>query len=162
MPHLKKVIPPSLCIENNYSRYLLFYKKSEEKKRILSNRRTSFAWIPPAPPRVKNLSCIVLMYHRLDLSSNSNWNVSWSDISSWLAVTSTPEKLIEKKKLYHQNSRCGPNSWILASIFAHQNLNLSIYQQRHISYLVDLDTLLIFIGWIGGTFYNCGGWVNSI
>ena len=72
VPHLKKVIPPSLCIENNYSRYLLFYKKSEEKKRILSNRRTSFAWIPPAPPRVKNLSCIVLMYHRLDLSSNSN------------------------------------------------------------------------------------------
>ena len=101
---------------NNFPRHLnLFsFKKKKREKRNLSNRRTSLAWIPPAPPRVKNLSCIVLIYHRLDLSSNSNWNVSWSDISSWLAVTSTPEKLMKKKVVHHhQNSRCGtPNSWI--------------------------------------------------
>ena len=33
---------------------------------------------------------MVRMYQRLVLESNSNWKVSWSDISSWLAVTSTP------------------------------------------------------------------------
>lgn len=33
---------------------------------------------------------MVLRYHLFVAQSNSNWKVSWSEISSWLAVTSTP------------------------------------------------------------------------
>ena len=56
---------------------------------------TSPAWTPPPGCWVKYLSCIVLIYHRFDMSSYSSWKVSWSDISSWFAVTSTPEKVIQ-------------------------------------------------------------------
>ena len=48
------------------------------------------AWIPPPVSRVQYLSCIVRMYQRFVLQSNSSWNVSWSDTSSWFAVTSIP------------------------------------------------------------------------
>ena len=57
---------------------------------------TSLACTPPPGCKVKYLSCIVLIYHRFDMSSNSSWKVSWSDISSWLAVTSTPAKINDK------------------------------------------------------------------
>jgi len=33
---------------------------------------------------------MVLIYHEPETGSNSSWKVSWSEISSWFAVTSTP------------------------------------------------------------------------
>lgn len=56
------------------------------------------AWIPPPVSRVQYRSCMVLMYQRFVDQSNSSWNVSWSEISSWLAVTSTPKTIKKKRK----------------------------------------------------------------
>ncbi len=41
-----------------------------------------------------------LMYHRLVFGSYSSWKVSWSEISSWFAVTSTPRwgRILKLKK----------------------------------------------------------------
>lgn len=51
----------------------------------------ALAWMPPPASSVQYLSCMVRTYHRLVAPSYSSWNFSWSEISSWLAVTSTPE-----------------------------------------------------------------------
>ena len=51
-----------------------------------------------------------LMYHRLVLGSYSSWKVSWSEISSWFAVTSTPkwgENIKKKKSNFHMGNSFG-------------------------------------------------------
>ena len=53
-------------------------------------------WIPLASSRLQYLFLKDRILHRRDLESHSNWNVSVSEMSSWLAERSRPEK---KKKL---------------------------------------------------------------
>lgn len=73
------------------------------------------AWIPPPVSRVQYLSCMVLKYHLLVLASNSSWNVSWSEISSWFAVTSTPEEENKrwnlKNKIYCYSINRSAQDW---------------------------------------------------
>ncbi len=69
--------------------------------RYLTHLFVSLACMPPPACRVKYLSCMVRMYHRSVEGSNSSWKVSWSEISSWFAVTSTPAQQGGKKDERH-------------------------------------------------------------
>ena len=68
----------------------------------------------PRNSYLKYLSCMVLIAHLAALGSNSSWNVSWLLISSWLAVTSTPEekRSIDLNIYICHNNLCPHICWL--------------------------------------------------